>query len=206
MLVFASFFYFFWSIFGTFPLVHGFSRLVPDWFPTGSRLVPDWFPTGSRPVPNLPKAVPKFATWQMGSNFGQNLTFFVPVNAGMSNLLEKGKCLEGNPLGKVMTSPPPCFSGNLMETLKKFHQKFRTQKNWFSAPSFPQIIDFWHQKKCFPTPCFFFRAPASRCTKNGPDPPLHQVCTSREESCTNYPPLHQNWPNVLSQPGAGQDR
>ena len=32
---------------------HGFSRLVPDWFPTmvpdyGSRLVPDWFPTGSR--------------------------------------------------------------------------------------------------------------------------------------------------------------
>ena len=22
--------------------VHGFSRLVPDWFPTGSRLVPDF--------------------------------------------------------------------------------------------------------------------------------------------------------------------
>ena len=27
-----------------------------------------------------------------------------------------------------------------------------------------------------------------RCTKKGPDPPLHQVCTSREESCTNTPP------------------
>ena len=34
---------------------------------------------------------------------------------------------------------------------------------------------------------FFSRAPASRCTQNGPDPPLHQVCTSREESGTNTP-------------------
>ena len=35
------------SIFVPFGAVHGFSRLVPDWFPSGSRLVPDWFPTGS---------------------------------------------------------------------------------------------------------------------------------------------------------------
>ena len=37
------------SIFVPFGAVHGFSRLVPDWFPTGSRL-----------VPNLPKAVSDF--------------------------------------------------------------------------------------------------------------------------------------------------
>ena len=29
----------FWSIFGFFKVVHGFSRLVPDWFPTGSKFV-----------------------------------------------------------------------------------------------------------------------------------------------------------------------
>ena len=105
----------------------------------------------------------------------------------MRNLLKKGKCLEGNPLGKVMTSPPPCFSGNFTETFKKFHQKFRTPKLILSTKFSPNNC-FLAPKSYFPTPCFNFRAPASRCTKNGPDPPLHQVCTSREESCTNTPP------------------
>ena len=97
-----------------------------------------------------------------------------------------------------LTSPPPCFPGNFMETLKKFHQSFRTSKNafwtpknWFSAPTFHQKIEIWHQKRCFPTP-------ASRCTKNGQTPGLHQSCT------TPPPPEHQNWPNVLSQSGVWQ--
>ena len=101
-----------------------------------------------------------------------------------------------------LTSPPPCFPGNFMETLKKFHQSFRTPKNafwtpkkWFSAPTFHQKIEIWHQKRCFPTPNLF-PAPASRCTKNGQT----QVCTSRAPP----PPSTKNWPNVLSQPGAWQ--
>ena len=103
-----------------------------------------------------------------------------------------------------LTSPPPCFPGNFMETLKKFHQSFRTPKNafwtpkkWFSAPTFHQKIEIWHQKRCFPTPNFLFPAPASRCTKNGQT----QVCTSRAPP---PPQSTKNWPNVLSQPGAWQ--
>ena len=56
------------SIFVPFGAVHGFSRLVPDWFPTGSRL-----------VPNLPKAV---------SDFG-------PKFAELDDFLGFGKCFGG---------------------------------------------------------------------------------------------------------------
>ena len=109
-----------------------------------------------------------------------------------------------------LTSPPPCFPGNFMETLKKFHQSFRTPKNafWtprngFSAPSFHQKIAIWHQKNGFPTPNFLFRAPASRCTKNGQTHP----CTRFAPVVHQYPPPStKNWPNVLSQPGAWQHR
>ena len=71
----------------------------------------------------------------------------------------------------------------------------------------PQKMDFQHQlftkklkfdtkKGVFQHQIFLFRAPASRCTKNGQT----QVCTSRAPP----PPSTKTWPNVLSQPGAWQ--
>ena len=67
------------SIFVPFEAVHGFSRLVPDWFPTGSRLVPDWFPISKKWCWNLPKAV---------SSFG-------PKFAELDDFLGFGKCFGG---------------------------------------------------------------------------------------------------------------
>ena len=108
-----------------------------------------------------------------------------------------------------LTSPPPCFPGNFMEALKKFHQSFRTPKNafWtprngFSAPSFHPKIEIWHQKRGFPTPNFLFRAPASRCTKNGQTHP----CTRFALVVHQYPPrAPKTGQTFLSQPGAWQE-
>ena len=145
--------------------------------------------------------MPKFAGWQVGSDFGQNLT----CERWDEELAQKRQVSWRKPtgLGNDFTTSMLLrqLHGNLQEISSKvpnpkkliLSTKF-SPNNWFLAP-----------KSYFPTPCFNFRAPASRCTKNGPDPPLHQVCTSREESCTNTPPpVHQNWPHVWSQPGAGQ--
>ena len=67
------------TIFVPFGAVHGFSRLVPDWFPTGARLVPDWFPISKKWCWNLPKAV---------SSFG-------PKFAELDDFLGFGKCFGG---------------------------------------------------------------------------------------------------------------
>ena len=109
-----------------------------------------------------------------------------------------------------LTSPPPCYPGNFMvkpsrsfirvSELQKMHSEPQ-EWNGFSAPSFHPKIEIWHQKRGFPTPNFLFRAPASRCTKNGQTHP----CTRFAPVVHQYPPSTKNWPNVLSQPGAWQE-
>ena len=70
------------------------------------------------------------------------------------------------------------------------------QKTDFQHQLFTKKLKFDTKKGVFQHQIFLFRAPASRCTKNGQT----QVCTSRAPP----PPSTKTWPNVLSQPGAWQ--
>ena len=148
-------------------------------FPTGSRLVPSWFPTGSRPVPDLPKQCQNLPL----DKWGQILAKIWPFFSGErwdEQLARKRQVSWRKPAGHHLHASP----ATSWKPSKMFITCSETQKMILST----KLIDFWHQKSCFPTPIFLFRAPASRCTKKGPDPPLYRVCTSREESCTNIPP------------------
>ena len=69
----------FWSIFGSFRVVHGFSRLVPDWFPTGSKFVKSgaeicrsWCQILAVNLPNLRKNQNLENFWGFGRVFGDS--------------------------------------------------------------------------------------------------------------------------------------
>ena len=121
----------FWSIFGPSRLVDGFSRLVPDWFPTGSR-----FAKSGAEICHLTSGV------RFWPNFEDAL---FSVNAGMDNLLEKGKCLEGNPLGKGNDFTPSMLLRQLHGNPQEVSSKFPNPKKWILSIKFSP-------NNCFLTP------------------------------------------------------
>ena len=140
------------------------------------------------------------------------------VNAGMGNLLKKGQCLEGNPLGKgndyftiygirYLWKPPRIFINfpepqimdshkfpepQIMDSQKKsFNQTMDDQHLIFLCLAPKRRLSNKQKKTCL--------AQASRSTKNSPDLPLHQYIPVGKNRAPIPPPGHRNWPNVLNQ-------
>jgi hypothetical protein len=121
----------FWSIFGPSRLVAGFSRLVPGWFPTGCRVA---------------KSGAEICHLTSGVRFWPNFEdALFSVNAGMDNLLEKGKCLEGNPLGKGNDFTPSMLLRQLHGNPQEVSSKFPNPKKWILSIKFSP-------NNCFLTP------------------------------------------------------
>ena len=111
-------------------------------FPTGSRLVPDWFPTGSR----FAKSGAEICHLTSGVRFWPNFEdALISVNARMDNLLEKGKCLEGNPLGKGNDFTPSMLLRQLHGNPQEVSSKFPNPKKWILSIKFSP-------NNCFLTP------------------------------------------------------